>query len=201
MGKGLRYPKDNITELRLKRGYTGNHQRFIIQMDSFGNNFYLPNPVEYEDIDDAFLDFVDCEIGLVAKGQKVPTYTLFSNHRFSEFSQTYGHTDEDGNLLMDFKTVGRENNPKPGSGQDGLFNIPGNRRYTVGIRSVLDDNGFFPVGGDHYFIRAAGFFDRFCTDEKASVFLRCRLGNKDTFIFFEKRASYCAWLVRTAEYT
>jgi hypothetical protein len=42
---------------------------------------------------------------------------------------------------MDFKTVGRENNPKQGSGQDGLFNIPGNRRYTVGIRSVLDDNG------------------------------------------------------------
>jgi len=141
MGKGSRYPKDNITELRLKRGYTGNHQRFILQMDSFDNNFYLPNPVEYDDIDDAFLEFVDNNIGLVANGQKVPTYTLFSNHRFSEFSQTYGHTDEDGNLLMDFKTVGRENNPKQGSGQDGLFNIPGNRRYTVGIRSVLDDNG------------------------------------------------------------
>lgn len=141
MGKSSRYPKDNITELRLKRGYTGNHQRFILQMNSFDNNFYLPNPVEYEDIDDAFLEFVDNKIGLVANGQKVPTYTLFSNHRFSEFSQTYGHTDEDGNLLMDFKTVGRENDPKQGSGQDGLFNIPGNRRYTVGIRSVLDDNG------------------------------------------------------------
>lgn len=141
MGKGSRYPKDNITELRLKRGYTGNHQRFLLQMNSFDNNFYLPNPVEYEDIDDTFLDFVDNEIGLVANGQKVPTYTLFSNHRFSEFSQTYGHTDEDGNLLMDFKTVGRENDPKQGSGHGGLFNIPGNRRYTVGIRSVLDDNG------------------------------------------------------------
>lgn len=141
MGKGSRNPKDNITELRLKRGYTGNHQRFILQMDSFDNNFYLPKHVEYEDIDDAFLDFVDNEINLVANGRKVPTYTLFSNHRFSEFSQTYGHTDEDGNLLMDFKTVGRENDPKQGSGQDGFFNIPGNRRYTVGIRSVLDDNG------------------------------------------------------------
>lgn len=141
MGKNVRFPKDNITELRLKRGYTGNHQRFLLQMKPLENNFYLPNPVEYEDLDDAFIEFVDNEIGLVANGQKVPTYTLFSNHRFTEFSQTYGHTDEDGNLLMDFKTVGRENNPKEGSGQDGLYNIPGHRRYTVGIRSVLDDNG------------------------------------------------------------
>ena len=136
-----RFPKGDITELRLKRGYTGNHQRFLLQIDSFKHNFYLPSPVEYEDIDDAFIEFVDTEIPLVANGQKVPTYTLFSNHRFTEFSQTYRHTDEDGNLLMDFKTVGRENNPKDGSGQDGLYNIPGNRRYTVGIRSVLDDNG------------------------------------------------------------
>ena len=136
-----KFPKDNITELKLKRGYTGNHQRFLLQTDSFNKNFYLPDPVEYEDIDDAFVEFVDTKINLVANGKKVPTYTLFSNHRFSEFSQTYGHTDEDGNLLMDFKTVGRENNPKTGTAQDGLYNIPGNRRYTVGIRSVLDDNG------------------------------------------------------------
>lgn len=141
MRKSSKFPKDNITELRLKRGYTGNHQRFLLQMETLEHNFYLPNPVEHEDIDDAFIEFVDTEIGLVAHGEKVPTYTLFSNHRFSEFSQTYGHTDEDGNLLMDFKTVGRENNPKQGTGQDGLFNIPGHRRYTVGIRSVLDDNG------------------------------------------------------------
>ncbi|MBP5724323.1 MAG: hypothetical protein J6X18_12225 [Bacteroidales bacterium] len=136
-----KFPKQDITELKLKRGHTGNHQRFLLQMESFDNNFYLPNPVEYEDIDDAFIEFVDEKIELVANGKKVPTYTLFSNHRFSEFSQTYGHTDEEGNLLMDFKTVGRETNPKAGSGQDGLYNIPGNRRYTVGIRSVLDDNG------------------------------------------------------------
>ena len=136
-----RFPKGDITELRLKRGYTGNHQRFLLQMDSLKHNFYLPSPVEYEDIDDAFIEFVDTEIPLVANGEKVPTYTLFSNHRFTEFSQTYRHTDEDGNLLMDFKTVGRENNPNEGSGQDGLYNIPGHRRYTVGIRSVLDDNG------------------------------------------------------------
>ena len=135
------FPKDNITELRLKNGYTGNHQRFLLQKDSFEDNFYLPNPVEYEDIDDAFIEFVDNDIPLVANGKKVPTYTLFSNHRFTEFSQTYGHSDKEGNLLMDFKTVGRETDPKFGSGQSGLYNIPGHRRYTVGIRSVLDDNG------------------------------------------------------------
>lgn len=136
-----RVPKDNITELKLKRGYTGNHERYLLQKDSFDNNFFLPNPVEYEDLDDSFIEFVDTKIELIAKGKRVPTYTLFSNHRFTEFSQTHGHTDEEGNLLMDFKTVNRENNPKKGSGQDGLYNIPGNRRYTYAIRTVLDDNG------------------------------------------------------------
>lgn len=134
-------PKDSITELRIAKRYTGNHQRFLLQKDSFDKNFYLPSHVEYEDIDDAFIEFVDEKVHMEAHGKKVPTYTLFSNHRFTEFSQTYGHTDEDGNLLMDFKTVGRETNPKAGSGQNNLFNIPGNRRYTVGIRTVLDDNG------------------------------------------------------------
>ena len=136
-----KFPKDNITELRMKRGYTGNHQRFLLQVDSFESNFFLPKPVEYEDIDNEFVDFVNDKIDLKANGEKVPTYTLFSNHRFTEFSQTFRHTDKEENLLMNFKTVGRETNVKQGTEQGNLGNIPGKRRYTVCIRTVLDDNG------------------------------------------------------------
>ena len=66
---------------------------------------------------------------------------MFSNQRFSEYSQTWKHVDEDDNLLMNFKTINREINPKVGSNQGGYWNIPGERYYTIRIRTVLDDNG------------------------------------------------------------
>lgn len=74
-------------------------------------------------------------------GNEIPTFTLYSNQRFSEYSQSWKHTDNDGNLRMNFKTVNRDNNPKPGDNQGGLWNIPGERRYTLLIRDVLEDNG------------------------------------------------------------
>lgn len=101
----------------------------------------FPKPLEYKDIDESFYEFVDKEINLVIKEKKIPTFTLYSNQRFSEYSQTWQHTDEEGNLLMNFKTISRETNPKPGDNQGGLWNIPGEQRYTLLIRDVLENNG------------------------------------------------------------
>ena len=101
----------------------------------------FPKPLEYEDIDNAMFNFVDEYIPMVIKGKSTPTFTLYSNQRFSEYSQSWEHTDEDGNLLMNFKTISRENNPKPGKNQGGYWNIPGNKRHTLLIRDVLEDNG------------------------------------------------------------
>lgn len=134
-------PKRSITKLKLKEGYFGPRQRIENAKEAFDNNLVFPKPVEYSDIDKAVLEFVDKEIKLTADGKAAPTFTLFSNQRFSEYSQTWQHTDEDGNLLMDFKTVNRESNPSWGSNQGGLYNIPGDRRYTVQMKEVLDDNG------------------------------------------------------------
>ena len=106
------------------------------------NEMEIPRPLEYDDIDDAFNEFADKMIDLVDdSGRKVPTFTLYSNQRFSEYSQTWEHTDEDGNLLMNFKTVNRQNNPSAGTVQGGFWNIPGNRRYTTHMKTVLDDSG------------------------------------------------------------
>ena len=101
----------------------------------------FPKPLEYEDIDNAMFNFVDEYIPMVIKGKSTPTFTLYSNQRFSEYSQSWEYTDEDGNLLMNFKTISRENNPKPGENQGGYWNIPGNQRHTILIRDVLEDNG------------------------------------------------------------
>lgn len=102
----------------------------------------FPKPLEYEDIDNAFNEFADKAIDLVDdEGKRVPTFTLYSNQRFSEYSQTWEHTDEDGNLLMNFKTVNRSGNPSQGSGHANSWNIPGERRYTTHLKTVLDEDG------------------------------------------------------------
>lgn len=134
-------PKPNITKLKLKEGYFGTRQRIEDAKEAFEQNLVFPKPVEYEDIDRAVLEFVRDRITLDAGGKKAPTFTLFSNQRFSEYSQTWEHVDEEGNLLMDFKTVNRLSNPSWGTNQGGIHNIPGDRQYTIQMKEVLDDNG------------------------------------------------------------
>ena len=134
-------PKKNITKLNLKRERFGHGKVADNYMDSFDHNTVFPKPVEYEDIDRAVLDFVRDKITIISDEKEAPTFTLFSNQRFSEYSQTWEHTDEEGNLLMDFKTVNRTLTPTWGNSQGGNYNIPGDRRYTVLCKEVLEDNG------------------------------------------------------------
>lgn len=135
-------PKKTLTKLNLKRKPFASMKRFENAKDAFKANTVFPKAVEYDDIDKAVLEFVNNEIKLLDnEGKFAPTFTLFSNQRFSEYSQTWQHTDEYGNLLMDFKTVNRQTNPNWGRNQGGMHNIPGDRRYTVQVKEVLDDNG------------------------------------------------------------
>ena len=42
---------------------------------------------------------------------------------------------------MNFFTITRDNNPNWGTLQGGAFSIPGNNRFTVSIREIIDDTG------------------------------------------------------------
>ena len=120
----------------------GDGQRLSFQENELANSPIVPNPVEYEDIDNAFCNYFKDNLTIVdEEGKKFNIYTFFSSQRFSEFSQTWGHDDADGNLLMNFFTISRDNNPNWGTLQGGAFNIPGNNRFTVLMREVLDDTG------------------------------------------------------------
>lgn len=120
----------------------GPSQRLSYQEDVLNNSPMVPNPVEYEDIDKEMYHFIDTHLTIVDdNGEKVPTFTLFSNQRFSEFSQMWEHTDDDGNLFMNFKTLNRDNNPNFGTMHGGNYNIPGNNRFTLRISEVKDKNG------------------------------------------------------------
>lgn len=135
-------PKKNMTFVNLKNTETNG----ILTRKSYAQDIVhkapiYPKPLEYADIDKSFKEFVENELGLTINGKDVPTFTLFSNQRFSEYSQTWNHSDEDGNLILNFKTINRTTNPQGGENQGNLWNIPGDRFYTILQRSVLEDNG------------------------------------------------------------
>ena len=120
----------------------GNQRRLQIQDNGLKNNPIVPNPVEYEDIDNTFCEYFKENVVIIDEdGKKFDTFTFFSSQRFSEFLQTWGHDDEDGNLLMNFFTITRENNPNWGTLSGGAYNIPGRNRFTIQMRDIVDDNG------------------------------------------------------------
>lgn len=101
----------------------------------------FPLTVEYKDIDEAFKEWVENDLDISYDGKKLPTFRLFSNQRINEYAQNWKHLDESGNLLMNFKTITRDNNPKHGDNQGGYYNIPGDRSYPMFMVPVLQENG------------------------------------------------------------
>lgn len=133
--------KQFINKMKLRTYASGDNRRENYIKEILYKDTPLPKPLDYDDIDNAFKDFVDKTLDIAYEGKKLPTFTLYSNQRFSEYSQTWEHVDENRNLLVNFKTVSRENNPKFGDNQGGLWNIPGDRYYTILTKTILDNNG------------------------------------------------------------
>ena len=134
-------PKKDIKPIKLKNIIYGEELRNSYSQEIFKKAPFFPKPLEYVDIDIAFKEFIDTKIDILYDNKQIPTFTLYSNQRFSEYSQTWQHTDDNNNLLMNFKTVVRDTNPKNGTNQGNLWTIPGDRRYTLLMRDVIDENG------------------------------------------------------------
>ena len=134
-------PKKNITKINSNNSVFGNEVRLGYQKAILEKAPNLPKPLEYDDIDKAVFEFVDKKIDLTIDGKTVPTYTLYSNQRFSEYTQMWEHSDENGNLYLNFKTINRDKDPSFGDNQGSLWNIPGNRKYTLMKRDIIDENG------------------------------------------------------------
>ena len=127
--------------IQLKEESVGNERRIEMLSDILQDGTFLPKTVEYKDIDEAFKKWVEEKLYITAEGKEVPTMVLYSNQRFSEYTQSWEFTDANKNLILNFKTVSRENNPQYGSIHNRLWNIPGERFYLMKRRKVLDDNG------------------------------------------------------------
>ena len=133
-------PKPFLDKLHLRSKKEGNAQRFDMSLKILEKGTPLPLPVEYKDIDAAMQEWVDKELELVYDGERLPTFKLFANQRLNEYSQTWEYVDKNGNLLMNFKTITRDNNPQKGENQGAYANIPGDRDYPMFLVPTLEEN-------------------------------------------------------------
>lgn len=115
----------NIVKLRNKA--YGTERRKNLAKEIVKDSTPIPKPLEYEDIDKEFNRWVKEDLFITFEDEVLPTFALFSNQRFSEFLQSWNEVDEKKNLILNFKTVTRENNPKAGTMLGNTRNIPGER--------------------------------------------------------------------------
>jgi len=127
--------------LNLKRKAFGNERRRNLAKEVLKDGTPLPNPLEYEDIDKEFERWVREDLDISFEEQKLPTYLMLSNQRFSEYLQSWENVDEKKNLILNFKAITRENNPKSGTINGNTRNIPGNIDFLINRVFSMDRHG------------------------------------------------------------
>ena len=134
-------PKPYMDKIRLRRHAYGTERRRNMSKLILEKGTPLPKPIEYSDIDLEMFNWVDRTFKLTYDGVRLPTYKLYSTQRISEYAQSWNHQDEYGNIIMNFKTISRENNPQKGENQGISFNIPGHKDFAMFYVPVLQENG------------------------------------------------------------
>lgn len=127
--------------IKLRRDIVGKERRENLAKEVLKDSTPLPQPVEYEDIDKEFERWVSEDLDISFENQKLPTYLMLSNQRFSEYMQSWQNVDDKKNLILNFKTITRENNPKAGTIVGDTRNIPGNIDFLMKRVSAVDKSG------------------------------------------------------------
>ena len=119
----------------------GEERRLELVKEVLKDSTPFPKPVGYEDIDREFVRWVEEEFPISFDGEKIPTLSFFSNQRFTEYMQSWEDVDDKKNINPNFKYVTRENNPKVGTMNGGMMNIPGERTYLMKRVEAMDEAG------------------------------------------------------------
>ena len=132
--------KEYKNNIQLRSGAFGKERRENLTKETLQNGSPFPETLDYKDIDEAFTEWVDKDLPIVYDGEEIPTVALFSNQRFSEYMQSWENVDEKKNLVLNFKAITRENNPKGGSMYGNTRNVPGDRWYLMKRVEARDRN-------------------------------------------------------------
>lgn len=126
--------------IKLNTTSFGKERRENLTKEELRNSSPFPNPLVYEDYDEEFKRWVEEDLDISFENEKLPTFVLLSNQRFSEYMQTWQDVDNKKNMVLNFKAISRENNPQQGTIVGGTRNIPGNRTYLIKRVKAYDKN-------------------------------------------------------------
>ena len=126
--------------IKIKKPRNPNLRREDLRREPLINGTPLPNPLKYEDYDKAFREWVNDALYISYEDKALPTFSLFSNQKFSEYLQTWKHVDENKNPILNFKTIRRDTNPQSGTLYGDNKNIPGDRSYLIKRVHMTDEN-------------------------------------------------------------
>ena len=127
--------------LTLRKVARGNERRANIAKEIVKDSTPLPQTLLYKDIDESFKEWVEKDLSISFEGSEIPTVSLFSNQRFSEYMQSWANVDNKKNMILNFKTITRENNPKTGTIVGQSKNIPGEHSVVMKTVEAYDRNG------------------------------------------------------------
>lgn len=131
----------NKNILKLNKENDPVEQRLSYVKEILKDSTFFPKTVNYRDIDETFVKWVEDELKIVYEEKVLPTYALFSNQRYSEYMQMWDSVDEKNNIMLNFKVITRENNPQDGNLYKGAGLIPTNSKYLMNRTEGLNDEG------------------------------------------------------------
>jgi hypothetical protein len=150
-------PKKRKTDIQVKVvDPQGGPQHWVDQfLDQ--NKQFLPRSVDFTDLDAGFVEFVNNDLGITLKGEKVPVNFL-TLQRWNEFTKLWPNTDKYNNVKVPFISVVRRPNPETGTNPTD-FKIPVRKNFPYmqipvwnGNRNETDIYGIpNPVGVDLYY--------------------------------------------------
>jgi hypothetical protein len=133
-------PKGFIKNLKLTSPTVGPERRQEMLNEIANQGTFLPRGVLYEDMDKAFVEFVDKDLEIVVDGEKIPVIFL-TIQRWAEFSKTWQHSDKYKDIKLPFITIVRKPDVQVGTNQAGNWNIPQGRRTYTYVKVPTFDNG------------------------------------------------------------
>lgn len=126
--------------LNLRGKAYGQERRKNLAKEILKDSTPLPKTLLYKDIDKAFSEWVEKDLRIIFEDETVPTMSLYSNQRFSEYMQTWDGVDDKKNIILNFKAITRENNPKLGTIVGQTRNIPGEHSILMKTVEAFDKN-------------------------------------------------------------
>lgn len=127
-------------KLNLREKAYGTERRRNLAKEIVKDSTPLPKTLLYKDIDEEFKNWVENDLYISFEGKTIPTISLFSNQRFSEYMQSWENVDNKKNLILNFKTISRESNPKIGTIVGDARNIPGEHSVLMKTVEAYDKN-------------------------------------------------------------